>query len=466
MKRFMIVAAFAALCLTACNEPSGPIPESFPKKQLIEEFTGQSCGYCPNGMEYIREFVANDPNWILVLHHYGFAQDNFTVAGSKTITDALNVDGAPQMTVNRAVTKTADGNATVFHPAYLEYMSKTQFDATTYASVVLENSYDASTRQLKVHVSGALAKDDYPALKLTVLVKESGMIDYQEDKIYSFAGWKEFRHANAVRAFLTDAKGDVVTVKKNRYSADYTLTLNNKWVAENCMVVAFLSEEFKPVVQAEEAPVVAGSKGGADLEAKGITPVPVSDYFPEPSATAAPGDYSGAEADTLTFATSGYQYLPENGFNYWTIMAYNAQKTVKVGSTKCVPFVYLYLFTDLNADTIPAGTYPLNQTETVGSALAGFRNDEKQQIEGCQFYYTSQSYFKQGYLQPLAEWLIADGTLTVRTDGWELIGHARNGADIHLVGTTAIPSEGRLNAPRKAPKDYQKPPFAIVEYDK
>ena len=179
MKRFMIVAAFAALCLTACNEPSGPIPESFPKKQLIEEFTGQSCGYCPAGMEYIREFVANDTNWVLVLHHYGFAQDNFTVAGSKTITDALNVDGAPQMTVNRAVTKTADGNATVFHPAYLEYMSKTQFDATTYASVVLENSYDASTRQLKVHVSGALAKDDYPALKLTVLVKESGMIDYQ-----------------------------------------------------------------------------------------------------------------------------------------------------------------------------------------------------------------------------------------------------------------------------------------------
>ena len=37
--------------------PVDTIPASFPKKHLIEEFTGQTCGYCPMGMDYIHKFV-------------------------------------------------------------------------------------------------------------------------------------------------------------------------------------------------------------------------------------------------------------------------------------------------------------------------------------------------------------------------------------------------------------------------
>lgn len=449
MKRlFFALMSVVALAFTACdtNDPYGPIPDSFPKKHLIEEFTGQDCGYCPDGMNCISDFTANDTNFIVVLHHYGYKQDHFTVSGSKTITNTLGVSGAPSMTIDRAKTKTEDGSQTVFHPGYLPTTDKAQFATTTYASVEIENNYDAANRQLNIKVSGALATQDHPALFLTVLVKESGMVDYQSDYYYSFEGWEEFRHTNAVRAFLTDAKGDEVSVKKNRYSTEYTLVLDENWVAENCMVVAFLSEEFKPVVQAAEKPAVAGTKGGADIEHGGIKAVPVSDFYPEPSATAAPKDYSGVDADSISYALV-YSELVGN-LKKWVIMAYEENANVKVGGTRCVPFTYIYLYTEASATEIATGTYELNNSRTAGAALAGYRDDAQQQIDGSIFYYTSRNYLKQGYLDPRATWLITDGTVTLTEEGWEVVGHARNGSDIHIVGTTPV-EYYQGNAPAK-----------------
>ena len=449
MKRlFLALMSVAALVFTACdtNDPYGPIPDSFPKKHLIEEFTGQDCGYCPYGMNCISDFTANDTNFIVVLHHYGYKQDHFTVSGSKTITNTLGVNGAPSMTIDRAKTTTEDGSQTVFHPGYLPKTEKAQFTTTTYASVEIENNYDAANRQLNIKVSGALATQDHPALFLTVLVKESGMVDYQSDYYYSFEGWEEFRHTNAVRAFLTDAKGDEVSVKKNRYSTEYTLVLDENWVAENCMVVAFLSEEFKPVVQAAEKPAVAGTKGGADIEHGGIKAVPVSDFYPEPSATAAPKDYSGVDADSISYALV-YSELVGN-LKEWVIMAYEENANVKVGGTRCVPFTYIYLYTEASATEIATGTYELNNSRTAGAALAGYRDEAQQQIDGSIFYYTSRNYLKQGYLDPRATWLITDGTVTLTEEGWEVVGHARNGSDIHIVGTTPV-EYYQGNAPAK-----------------
>lgn len=449
MKRlFIALLSLAALTFTACNtnNPDGPIPDSFPKKHLIEEFTGQGCGYCPYGMNCISDFTANDTNFIVILHHYGYKQDHFTVSGSKTITNTLGVNGAPSLTIDRAKTKTEDGSQTVFHPGYLPKTEKAQFTTTTYASVEIENNYDAANRQLNIKVSGALATQDHPALFLTVLVKESGMVDYQSDYYYSFEGWEEFRHTNAVRAFLTDAKGDEVSVKKNRYSTEYTLVLDENWVAENCMVVAFLSEEFKPVVQAAEKPAVAGTKGGADIEHGGIKAVPVSDFYPEPSATAAPKDYSGVDADSISYALV-YSELVGN-LKEWVIMAYEENANVKVGGTRCVPFTYIYLYTEASATEIATGTYELNNSRTAGAALAGYRDDAQQQIDGSIFYYTSRNYLKQGYLDPRATWLITDGTVTLTEEGWEVVGHARNGSDIHIVGTTPV-EYYQGNAPAK-----------------
>lgn len=435
---------------TTATDTATFIVKSFPKKHLLEEFTGQDCGYCPYGMDCVHDFVKSDTNWIVVLHHYGYSPDHFSVAGSKKITTKLAVNGAPTITINRAATQSQDGKKICFHPGYLPSVKMAQFDTATYASIVLENSYDAASRVLNVHVSGEIGKQDAPKLKLTLLVKESGMIDYQADYNDTFEGWQEFRHANAVRAFLTDPLGDTLTLNNYTYSADYTLTLNSKWVPENCMIVAALAEDFKPVVQAAQLPVVADSKGGADILHGGITAVPVEDYYPEPGTNISPASYTGFEADTITTASAYYTHYSDYGFTYWEIQGYSIARIVSIDKTSCVPFTDLFLFTELGTTTLPLGTYPLDTTMAAGTAFAGFRDDENVSIEGSSFYYVSKSYLQQGYLVPSAQWLIADGTLVIREDGWELTGHARNGSDIHLVGNTAIKNGGRNSAPRRA----------------
>ena len=344
----------------------------------------------------------------------------------------------------RKATKTQDGTSIVFHPGYLPTVNKEQFETTTYASVEIENTYDEASRKLDVHVSGVIAKEDAPALKLTVLVKESGMIDYQQDYYGSYEGWEEFRHANAVRAYLTAALGNAVTVDENRhYAADLSVTLNAKWVPENCMVVAFLGEDFKPVIQAEEKPVVAGTKGGADIEHGGVKAVPVADYYPEPSTNAAPKDYSKKDVEDIATAYAYREAYPEYGVNYWQIQAYSAKRVVRISNTSCIPFAFIYVFTELDEKTLPYGTYEFNTTDQPGTAEAGVRDDSKMYIGGSMFYFTSLTYFNQGYLYPFAQWLIAEGTLTISKHGWKVDGKALNGQEIHLNGTTAIDYDGK-----------------------
>ena len=427
------------------------VPMSFPKKHLIEEFTGQDCGYCPYGMDCISEFMETDTNWVLVLHHYGYAADHFSVAGSKTITNKLGVNGAPSAGINRAKTRSQGGNTIIFYPGYLPTCDKSQFATETYASIHIDNSFDAASRALKVTVSGQIGKALDTQLFLTVLVKESGMIDYQQDYYGSFEGWEEFRHCNAVRAFLTQATGDSVFVAKQTYSAEYTVDLKESWIPENCMVVAFLSEDFKPVVQAEQKPVVAGTQGGADIVHGGVKAVPVADYYPEPNATDGPGKYSQKKSETLSNATGWYTPHSDYGFNYWEIQAYSADASsiVSINNVQCVPFVFIYVFTELSETALPEGTYEFNTTMQPGTAYAGFRDDERYLIEGSEFYFTSYTYLQQGYLVPEAQWLIADGTLTVEAKGWAINGHARNGAPIRIQGTGAIQNGGRSNAPQR-----------------
>lgn len=431
--------------------PDEPIPSSFPRKQLIEEFTGQGCGYCPSGMNSIHEYIGNDPNWVLVLHHsYGY--DNMTVDGSMTIADELGVSSAPNIDINRESYK---GRNIIFHPAYISSVAS-GVPTTSKASVVIDPIYDAASRRLHVRVSGAVTDATINQLSLTVLIKESGIIDYQQDYYETYEGWSAFRHTNAARAFLTDPKGDKVTINAQRYQAIYSITMDNEWEPDNCMIVAYVSSDFMPVMQAEQRPVVDGTAGGADITHGGITKVPVADYYPESSATQGPADISGHAYETLTYAEAGYENVPSYGFNYWTIYAFDANGNVTVGGSRCLPFCRISLFTDLSQTSIPVGTYPFNTSLQPGTAYAGYRDDATYTVGGSDFLFTEKVYFDYGYLNEKARWMIADGNLTISENGWEVVGHALNGSAIHLVGTSAITNLGQMGSPKKAPQKAPK----------
>ena len=273
-KIFTVLVLLCATLVVSAQE----VPSSFPRKYLIEHFTGDQCGYCPYGMYSIMEYSANTTTpCIWVSHHYGFNNDEYTISESAKIGSTCGVQGAPNMAMNR--TKVM-GTAIAFHPGYLveDGMAETiadKCDTTAEASVVIEHTYNAETRQLDVTVSGQVANTEVTEYLLTVLIKENGLIGKQADYYWSWktAGYKEFMHPCVVRDLLTVSQlGDTVKVENQAYSMTFTYTVSEKWVAENCNVVAYITPlAKKPVINAEETPLVASSTGGTEYQPFGIT---------------------------------------------------------------------------------------------------------------------------------------------------------------------------------------------------
>ena len=273
-KIFTVLVLLCATLVASAQE----VPSSFPRKYLIEHFTGDQCGYCPYGMYSIMEYSANTTTpCIWVSHHYGYNNDEYTIPESAKIGSTCGVQGAPNMAMNR--TKIM-GTSIAFHPGYLteDGMAETiasKCDTTAEASVVIEHTYNADTRELNVTVSGQVASTEVTEYLLTVLIKENGLIGKQADYYWSWktAGYKEFMHPCVVRDLLTvNPLGDTVKVENQAYSMTFTYTVSEKWVAENCNVVAYITPlNKKPVINAEETPLVAGTTGGTEYRPFGIT---------------------------------------------------------------------------------------------------------------------------------------------------------------------------------------------------
>ena len=275
MKKIFTVLVLLCATLAASAQE---VPSSFPRKYLIEHFTGDQCGYCPYGMYSIVEYTQQTSTpCIWVSHHYGYNEDEYTIPESAKIGSTCGVQGAPNMAMNR--TKIM-GTAIAFHPGYLteDGMAETiadKCDTTAEASVVIEHTYNAETRQLDVTVSGQVANTEVTEYLLTVLIKENGLIGKQADYYWSWgtAGYKEFMHPCVVRDLLTVSQlGDTVKVENQAYSMTFTYTVSEKWVAENCNVVAYITPlAKKPIINADETPLVAGSTGGTEYQPFGIT---------------------------------------------------------------------------------------------------------------------------------------------------------------------------------------------------
>ena len=255
------------LLLVAVMASAQEVPTSFPRKFLIEHFTDESCKYCPDGMYCIVNYTKTSTTpHIWVSHH---DVDDYNIPESTKLKMANGVSGTPNIALNR--TKIT-GTSIAFHPVYLEEegmaeLIESKCDTTTEASVLIHHTYDAATRNLNITVSGQVANAEVTEYLLTVLIKENGLIGKQADTHLSWklAGYKEFLHPCIVRDLLcADALGDKVAVENQTYSATYTFTMPENWVAENCCIVAYITPTSKkPIINAEEVPVVEGTDGGA-----------------------------------------------------------------------------------------------------------------------------------------------------------------------------------------------------------
>ena len=396
-----IAATIADVEPALCEVTVAKIPSSFPRKHLIEHFTGDQCGYCPGGMFSLKEFVLryNTP-CIWVSHHYGYNKDEYTINESNKIGAACGVQGAPNMSFNR--TKVM-GTSIAFHPGYLEEMGMDEVIANkceneAEASVKIDHSYDATTQQLNVTVSGLVGNNEVTEYLLSVLVKENGLVGKQADYSYSWktAGYKEFLHPCVVRNMMTLALGDTVKVEKQRYSKSFSYTLPMNLVPENCCVVAYITPlNKKPIINAEETTLIAGSMDKYDFLPYGITEVQ------------APNN-----ATNLTFSQASYN-KPSDDKLQLTLVAKSATRSDVYGPVKMVANIEF----NTTGETIPEGTYEINDTNAPNTVSIGTTDLRKGTFGGSLLTYVISASLETDKWEYTNFWRIKQGTMTVDANG-------------------------------------------------
>lgn len=431
---------------------------SFAKMQLLEHFTGEECGYCPDGMTAIWDYTQSHKNIVWVSHHVGYADDEYTVNGSNAIKTVCGVSGAPSVALNRAAAKysyqgemgSSTASAPAFHPLYLYGLSTVPADST-YASVLINNVYDKASRDLKVRVFGYVADETVTELKLTVLLKESGMVGHQKDYTNTFEGWEEFVHTNTVRLFLTSSLGMTLNIVDQKYDTTFVCTLDEKWVPEKMMAVAFLTNsKNKPVIQAAQKQLIYTTDGGESIKPEGIKVVPVSDVYPESGNPVS--KYAGSDTISFSQALAYYYSYPDYGFNYWTIQA-QSNEQYKVSGTPSVPVAMIQFFTETTVKSVPTATMDFGD-DKVGNAYAGVRDDKARTVYGSELVMANYRYLNQGYLVQTDEWLLNKGTLELSPKGFTVKATSLAGHPITLIYDGTIVNQGQQRMPAKMPARY------------
>ncbi|MCB0521470.1 MAG: Omp28 family outer membrane lipoprotein [Lewinellaceae bacterium] len=278
MKKFILPILLVVSIFSACDEippvvtgsmgiMEPPDVEDQQRQVLIEEFTGVRCVNCPAGSAAIEDLLnAHGPRLVAVSIH---ESQNFSVPLPQNDEDFRTPEGTaiynfvgppegfPSAVVDRKKFPGETG-LQVGSPKWAGYIAQ-ELAIPPKVKIAIEKEYDSSTRNLKATIT-LLVQENItdPDVRLSVMITESGIVDAQETP----NGLEEnYTHKHMLRGMMTNYDGSPVTVTLTAgttVSKSFNMDLSDKWVAENCKIVAFvnLAGATKEVLQVNEAYVI------------------------------------------------------------------------------------------------------------------------------------------------------------------------------------------------------------------
>lgn len=257
---------------SSCDEkmisipPPPPAPEN--RVILVEEITGVSCPNCPAGAATIADLKTTYPdNVVSVAYH---SPPNFTELRPTSAYDfrrdeAADIEtavggafGKPSAAFNRQI---AD-NGFVWNGVINAWPSAAQAELDKPATFLLniENDYDAETRVLSCKVIATPLNSSEDNYFIHVMILENDIIDAQLDQTTDI---QEYEHDHVFHKLLTNSvNGEAFAsgaTEGTDIEATFSFTLPTEsdmervpWIAENCEIVAFITDGDGLVQQAAE----------------------------------------------------------------------------------------------------------------------------------------------------------------------------------------------------------------------
>lgn len=249
-----------------------------PTKVVVEEATGDWCGYCPYGHEILDALKeTHGENLISIALHGGSATEPMRFGDGDSLIKGLKTNGYPNAAIQRRQFA-GEANRMTNRGAWEQYVTQV-FDETPNAPVsieVLSFSFDQSTRKLMAQIKCTSAQalpapDANTSVNLSVMITEDSIKSTQTK--YSLTGGptvtiKNYNNNDVLRQCWNGYKGKALAVKGEvvgggKYVApgasevvNVELTVDEDIVLEQANVVILAHS----VVKGNLADVLQGSK--------------------------------------------------------------------------------------------------------------------------------------------------------------------------------------------------------------
>jgi thiol-disulfide isomerase/thioredoxin len=213
--------------------------KTFSRNVLIEEFTTEYCGYCPEAASGLSSFMTSNPDMAehvaVVCHHAGYYTDWLTIEPSERYTWFYGGSGtyAPAFMYDRFAW---DGMTPVVGRGYYKDYVSTRMEETSYANINLTANFNADKSAIIVTADCERGWNfcNTPARITLFLTEDNIKAKKQSGAIGSFT------HQHVLRS-VNDTWGEVLDWSDNTATYTYVFNLDESWKTDDLKVVAIIS---------------------------------------------------------------------------------------------------------------------------------------------------------------------------------------------------------------------------------
>ena len=212
--------------------------EDFYHHSLFMRFTATWCGYCPMMNSAAKKAAGQLSGKLLLLNLHG-GGSMYEFAGTNDLIDLYGIEGFPTGVMDgrqRVDNTSVDSEVSEIVKAFNKRESAYPVVSTVGFSSTLEGR--KLTMDLNVYIKEA------GSYKVTAVVVEDGIVDYQED--YVDGNHYDYHHDAIARVAVTDVKGEAFSAPQDRYvwSKQYTATIPSQCHLDQLRILVYVQRAY------------------------------------------------------------------------------------------------------------------------------------------------------------------------------------------------------------------------------
>ncbi|MDE5796267.1 MAG: Omp28 family outer membrane lipoprotein [Muribaculaceae bacterium] len=258
----LAACAFAGV-LTACDnidENDRYIPVERPEISrvvLIQEFTGMNCVNCPNGAAVLHNLQDQFPGSVIVVGMHPENNPNTMPLAGLNLTSPLATAYYEYFQPNAFPAAMVNGGELMYNTDLWTTSAIKALEVPAAVDLHVTTTYDPASRELKADFETVFNQMYSGELSVLLWVMENNINGLQ----MSLSGViRDYSHNHVLRGSLNGTWGQQIGqnfVTEQKITGSGSITLDEKWVPENCEVVALVFQTgSKTVEQAAIAPAI------------------------------------------------------------------------------------------------------------------------------------------------------------------------------------------------------------------